>query len=136
MSLVCHISSNFFSYTRGLVLWRCVYSKGAGLEKIFDMSAAELEAWKKLTYPKYKHFSWCQGLGRHTQDEVISIMNDDLRALSSFLGDKQFLTGNEPCSDDCGVFGMVAQFVWNDLTSPYAKIIQGKLNPSMFNFDS
>ncbi|XP_048778694.1 failed axon connections homolog [Ostrea edulis] len=53
-----------------------------------------------------------QGLGLHSPSEVYSIMVDDLRSLATFLGNKRFLMGEEPCKADCAIFGLLSQMYW------------------------
>jgi glutathione S-transferase len=49
-----------------------------------------------------------QGLGSHREDEIISLGNRSLEALSVLLGDKQYLFGDAPCGVDATAFAMVA----------------------------
>ncbi|XP_006812515.1 failed axon connections homolog [Saccoglossus kowalevskii] len=56
---------------------------------------------------------YAQGIGRHTEEEIYSIADKDLRALSTFLGDKAFMFGDEPSEVDCAIFGLLAQILWN-----------------------
>jgi len=49
-----------------------------------------------------------QGLGRHSDDEIVDLGVRTLRALSTILGGNAFLFGNEPSSADATAFGMVA----------------------------
>ena len=58
-----------------------------------------------------------QGLGRHSIAEVHSIARKDLQSLSEFLHDKPFMMGQEPSLVDASVFGLLAQFVWQDESS-------------------
>ena len=58
-----------------------------------------------------------QGLGRHSIAEVHSIARKDLQSLSEFLRDKPFMMGQEPSLVDASVFGLLAQFVWQDESS-------------------
>src|SRR5215471_15133610 len=49
-----------------------------------------------------------QGLGRHSDDEIVDLGIRTLRALSRILGGNVFLFGDEPSSADATAFGMVA----------------------------
>jgi len=49
-----------------------------------------------------------QGLGRHSQAELTTLANQDLRALDEMLGDKPFLMGDRICSVDATVYGSLA----------------------------
>lgn len=54
-----------------------------------------------------------QGIGRHSQSEVEQLLEDDLSALSDFLGEKQFMMGDEPTELDCAIFGQLSQVKWH-----------------------
>ncbi|CAL4117503.1 unnamed protein product [Meganyctiphanes norvegica] len=58
------------------------------------------------------------GIGRHTDEEILNICRNDLKAISKYLGSKPFLMGDDPCEVDCSVFGMIGQIVWNAPDSP------------------
>ena len=53
-----------------------------------------------------------QGMGRHSREEVDSIAERDMGALSSYLEGKQFFMGDKPTDVDCSVFGLLAQFAY------------------------
>jgi glutathione S-transferase len=59
-----------------------------------------------------KKSTYAHGIGRHSKEEVMGIFDKDMQALSEFLGDKKFLMGSKPCIEDCGIFGVLAQFVY------------------------
>lgn len=49
-----------------------------------------------------------QGLGRHSADEVADLGGRSLSALSTLLGDREYLMGARPCAADATAFGMAA----------------------------
>lgn len=57
--------------------------------------------------------SWYHGIGRHSEEEIMKMLKQDLQAISVFLGKKAFFMGDEPCEVDCAVFGYLGQLVWN-----------------------
>ncbi|XP_077990334.1 failed axon connections homolog [Glandiceps talaboti] len=65
------------------------------------------------------------GMGRHSEEEIYSIAEKDIRALSVFLGDKKFMFGDEPCQEDCAIFGQLAQVVWQLSGSPQEVLVKG-----------
>ena len=91
----------------------------------------------------------CQGVGRHTKEEVIEMGFKDLRALSNFLGiyltvnlyfyianiffieflstlgNKPFLMGDKPTEVDCAIFGQLMAFVWLMPNSPFEELLNG-----------
>ena len=52
-----------------------------------------------------------QGMGRHTKEEVYEMGLKDLRALSAYLGDKPYFTGEKVTELDCAAFGSLAQLL-------------------------
>ena len=53
-----------------------------------------------------------QGLGRHSQDELYRLACDDLTALSTALGTKQYFFGERPTEIDATAYGFLAQVLW------------------------
>jgi len=106
----------------GLLHWRYLYTEGRDLHTIFQESLVKLV--KAINFiPKTHTSCWGQGLGRHTPDQIFHIIEDDLAALSMVIGKNKYLLGDEPCVDDCAVFGMLVQFLWAAPGSPYEKLI-------------
>jgi len=67
------------------------------------------------------------GIGRHSEKEIVQLVSKDIRTVSKILGNKKFILGDEPCEDDCAIFGMLAQFLWGLPGSPYEKLVNGEL---------
>jgi len=63
------------------------------------------------------------GMGRHTKEEVYAIAEDDLRALSTVLGDKPFILGDKITSYDCTVFGLCANILYSGMDNPMKTFI-------------
>ena len=60
-----------------------------------------------------------QGISRHTEEDIIRFSFDDLRAISTFLGEKKFYLGDDkPTSIDCTIFGHLAQFLYFPIDFP------------------
>jgi hypothetical protein len=53
------------------------------------------------------------------------LCSKDLRAISGILGKNEFILGNKPCQDDCGIFGVLAVVLWGLPASPYEKLLKG-----------
>lgn len=66
-----------------------------------------------------------QGIGLHTPTEIYDMTGEDFRTVSGLLGERKFFGGEEPCEEDCGIFGFVAQAVWGFPGSPFEKIVKG-----------
>lgn len=67
---------------------------------------------KFLMAPGCRKMTYYQGMGRHTEEEILHILRKDLIALSDFLGNKPYLMGDRPCEQDCAIFGQMAQLYW------------------------
>ncbi|CAL8112028.1 unnamed protein product [Orchesella dallaii] len=67
------------------------------------------------------------GIGKHTPTEIYQMTEADLRTVSEALGSKKFFGGDEPCEDDCAIFGGVAQAVWGLPGSSFERLSHGEL---------
>nr|CAB3267118.1 transmembrane protein 87A-like [Phallusia mammillata] len=63
------------------------------------------------------------GIGRHTKEEIYEIGENDIKALSDYLGDKPYLMGNEVSEVDATVFGNIAQWVYALPDAPLKKYV-------------
>jgi len=83
------------------------------------------------SYPKFmtKIWLWTQpwgmklrcsmaGISRHEVDEIWDFANKDLKALSDYLGEKEFLMGDAMNTIDCTLYGHLAQFLYIPLEIP------------------
>ncbi|XP_070539806.1 failed axon connections homolog isoform X2 [Ptychodera flava] len=81
-----------------------------------------------MTGRRVKGYIHGHGIGRHTEQELYAIVEKDLRAICTFLGEKKFLFGDEPCEYDCAIFGQLAQLLWCPFPgSPQQILIKGDL---------
>ncbi|ODM93959.1 hypothetical protein Ocin01_12720 [Orchesella cincta] len=118
---------------KGLLMWRYVHSlsKGFGPEKIFTFPLPPFVAKLLLSLKvrrKVQIAAWFQGLARHNEDEIVQIISNDLHVLSKILGRNKFILGDEPCEDDCAIFGELAQILWCMPGSPYEKLLNDELH--------
>lgn len=96
------------------------------IDQIMDMSGIYYWFIKKVVSRQVKTALTNQGILRHTPEERLSLLTDDLKAVSTYLGENSFFLGEQPTEIDCAVFGVMAQFVYCAPGSPYEKIIRGK----------
>ncbi|KAK6186997.1 hypothetical protein SNE40_006251 [Patella caerulea] len=80
----------------------------------------------KIIGRKVAKAAWAAGMGRHSQSEVEHIFNEDMKALSDFLGNKDFMMGSQPTEIDCSAFGMLAQILWHSPKQPCETWIKEK----------
>jgi hypothetical protein len=67
-----------------------------------------------------------QGIGRHSFLDRTALTVADLRTVSVILGKRNFIGGDQPCEEDCAVFGFLANILWAAPSSPYEKIMESK----------
>lgn len=59
-----------------------------------------------------------QGMGRHSEAEIVEFAKRDIDALSALLGDKPYLLGNEPSGADATMYAFVASVLCREFESP------------------
>lgn len=69
-----------------------------------------------------------QGLGRHSEKEILSMMSEMLHALSDLLGDKRFLLGENPATVDATAFAFLSEFILSDLNNSAAECARSHEN--------
>lgn len=106
-------------------LFRWVYTRGTTLPQIVEMPSI-----LRMLIPLYSRNvmkqTFAQGLGRHTEAEVMEIGVKDLRSLSAYLDDKAYFSGEKATEVDCAMFGLLAQIVWNtpiSVQSPFRQLL-------------
>ncbi|KAF8374923.1 hypothetical protein PRIPAC_81352 [Pristionchus pacificus] len=80
---------------------------GTGLRRFFTQLVHKIGIWKLVTCRAN-----AQGMGRHSLDELYDIAKEDLKAISAFLGDKQYFEGDRPTTLDATMFGHLAGLVY------------------------
>jgi glutathione S-transferase len=58
------------------------------------------------------------GMGRHTEEEIYLLGQEDLDALSAYLGVKPWFMGQRPTTLDASAFGLLANILWVPIDSP------------------
>ena len=66
------------------------------------------------------------GMGRHSKEEIYSIAERDICALSTYLGEKQFFMGESPSEIDCTLFGTLVQFAYVKIGLKQETLLQEK----------
>ncbi|XP_056017176.1 failed axon connections homolog [Ostrea edulis] len=105
-----------------VALQRWVYDAidGINISEMLNIPPTALSLIRYVTEKQSYH----QGMGRHTKEEMHHVMNEDLKALSKFIGSKKFLLGDRVCQADAAVFGMLAQLYWHGFGGHGEKTIQ------------
>lgn len=73
---------------------------------------------------KVKETLYHQGIGRHSEKEIYQMAEGDLRAVSEFLGDKDFFFGKKPRSADAAVFSGLATATLPERRTPLHPIAE------------
>jgi glutathione S-transferase len=71
---------------------------------------------------------WAQGIGRHTNEQIVELGIRDIEALAAIIGDKPFLFGETPCGADATVFACVAGTLCKITDSPIRTAAEGMPN--------
>ena len=83
---------------------------------------------KKMVQRKVRKNLWAQGLGRHSQQQIVELAARDLGAIATWLGGKPYLFGDKPCAADASVFGMVSGALAPIFTSPIRAAAESHAN--------
>lgn len=93
---------------------------GPGLSEVPDEVRAALLAFREKIADQHKK----HGMGMRTHEDIVQCLKEDMDALSTFLGDKQFFMGEEPTSFDATIvstFRHVADAPWDWAGRDYAR---------------
>jgi glutathione S-transferase len=63
------------------------------------------------------------GLGRHAPEKIYARIEQDLKALVDYLGDKPYLMGAEPTTVDATVYGFICNFHRANLKTPITQMV-------------
>jgi len=66
-----------------------------------------------------------QGMGRHSEAEILAIAEETLSSLSVLLGSKDYFFGERPSTLDAVAFGFLAQVILASLDSPLRQLACG-----------
>jgi len=66
-----------------------------------------------------------QGLGRHSDEQILVIATEMLQALSDLLGDRAFLLGERPSTLDATAFAFLCELILSDLHNPFSERARG-----------
>ncbi|XP_077982058.1 failed axon connections homolog [Glandiceps talaboti] len=108
--------------------WTTVYNRWIDKRSTFSTllpSSCIVGLAVKLTRGGLRKKLKAHGIGLHSEEDIYHIAEKDIRALSVFLDDKNFLFGEEPCEEDCAIFGLIAQMVWQLADSPQEALVKG-----------
>ena len=64
------------------------------------------------------------GMGRHLPHQIYELANQDMHAVSEFLGDKPYLMGSQPSTVDATLYGLLCNVLHAPLESPLKDYIR------------
>lgn len=123
--------TRFTKFNSAIAEWRWVKNV-ENLGEIFEWSGIKLWLVKKVVSRKVKSALDTQGIGRHSPDDRLHLLTEDLRAVSNYLGNKPYFLGDIPTEIDCTIFGVMAQCVYCARGSPYEKMVIGNFGLILF----
>ncbi len=105
------------------VLIHCRWFEGSGWKQVGPTLFANLPGPMKLLVPpivrrSLKKSLHSQGLGRHSPEERMQFGCDDVDALVTLLGDKDFFMGDKPHEADATVQGFLISFIGPPIENP------------------
>ena len=122
--LFCYQHYSIVVHIRGYASW--LYIDGfEQTKRLVNVNPIVLQIYQFFMSRTIRNTMWSQGVGRHTRDEFMEMMLDDIRTISQIMGKNQYLLGDEVCEDDFAIFGMLANCLWTITGSPYEKLITG-----------
>lgn len=73
-----------------------------------------------------------QGAGAHTAEERLSLIKNDVNAVSEFLGNKKYFFGDKPTSYDATVFACIGNLMWVPWESDVTRFVSSKENLKLY----
>jgi glutathione S-transferase len=131
-----------YLYTKSLeenLYWCLVYSRWADDQ---TWPIAKEAFFAGIPFPLNSFIPWLirrgvvknlhgQGISRHSRDEVLSIADQSLKALSDVLGEQEYFFGDKISSFDATAYSVLCQFLvvdymsdFNQLAKKYDNLIQ------------
>lgn len=105
--------------------WAVVYMRWVGPN--WEQTRQELQALlppvlrhvlPSVIHRQIKGNLHAQGLGRHSEQELVALAHRDMEAVAAYLGEKPFLMGDQPCSADATLYGLLGSVLEDHLQNP------------------
>jgi glutathione S-transferase len=120
---------NHFGVTTGVARWLIPDNFAKGPAHFFDRAPEEMRAKLREDVLERVRASFrAQGVGRHTDEEIVTLGVRSLTALSAILGDKPYLFGDRPSGVDATAFAMLAGILTPYFDSPLRRKAEGFAN--------
>lgn len=100
---------NHLSWAIGYFRWLVPENFARGPAHFFDHAPVEVAAsLRKAALQDVRAAMRANGIGRHSEPEIVELAMRSLSALSALLGDRPFLMGVRPCGADATALAMLA----------------------------
>jgi len=107
----------------GLVHWRYVEDDLDGVLSVYNTNFISRFFFRRFK-PRVIKSLYMQGFGRHSTEEIHSLVRKAITGFADYLGDKDFLFGDEPHVDDCAIFGGINQMLTGCPNNPYMNLLK------------
>jgi glutathione S-transferase len=83
---------------------------------------------ERLVRHKVRRTLWNQGLGRHSEEELVALANKGVTSIADILGDRQYLMGDKPCGADATLFAFAGSLLCPVFDTPIRTAAEGHAN--------
>ncbi|SCU97600.1 Glutathione S-transferase-like protein [Cupriavidus necator] len=83
---------------------------------------------KRLVRYKVRKTLWGQGLGRHSEEDLVALASQGVTSIADILGDKPYLMGNAPCGADATLFAFAGSLLCPVFDTPIRTAAEGHAN--------
>ena len=83
---------------------------------------------ERLVRYKVRKTLWGQGLGRHSEQELVALASKGVTSIADILGDKRYLMGDKPCGADATLFAFAGSLLCPTFDTPIRTAAEGHAN--------
>ncbi len=83
---------------------------------------------ERLVRYKVRKTLWGQGLGRHSEEDLVALASKGVTSIADILGDKPYLMGNAPCGADATLFAFAGSLLCPVFDTPIRTAAEGHAN--------
>lgn len=83
---------------------------------------------ERLVRYKVRKTLWGQGLGRHSEEDLVALANKGVTSIADILGDKRYLMGDKPCGADATLFAFAGSLLCPVFDTPIRTAAEGHAN--------
>ncbi|CAJ92456.1 Glutathione S-transferase [Cupriavidus necator] len=83
---------------------------------------------ERLVRYKVRKTLWGQGLGRHSEEDLVALASKGVTSIADILGDKPYLMGNVPCGADATLFAFAGSLLCPVFDTPIRTAAEGHAN--------